>query len=233
MPATPNTHTIEIAGREVELKIRRHPRARHLILRIDDAGEGAVITMPMRATVREALKMAKDKSDWIMNGLSACPKRKQFMDGAIIPFRGTDYVIRNPSNAMGVNIIGGEIIVGGKPEHLARRLRDWLVKNARTEINSLVVEKTKLIDKKAGRITLRDTRTRWGSCGPTGNLNFSWRLILAPSYVLDYLVAHEVAHLVHHNHSNNFWQLAEKIAADMKSAHSWLDVNGKTLHSFG
>ncbi|MDH5772094.1 MAG: M48 family metallopeptidase [Rhodospirillaceae bacterium] len=227
------THTIEISGREVELKIRRHPRARHLILRIDDSGEGAVITMPMRATLRDALKMAKDKSNWILQGLLSHPGRNIFKDGMIVPFRGVEHVIRNQPAAIGVKLSNGEIIIGGKPEHLPRRTRDWLVKNAKAEINSLVAEKTKLIDKKAGRITLRDTRSRWGSCGPTGNLNFSWRLIMAPEYVLDYIVAHEVAHLAHHDHSDNFWQLAEKLAVDMPSAHGWLDENGKTLHSYG
>ena len=233
MPLSIKTHTIEISGREIELKIRRHPRARHLILRIDDSGEGAVITIPMRAAVRDALKMAKDKSSWILDGLLAHPGRNYFKDGMAIPFRGSDHIIRNQPAGMGVNANNGEIIIGGKPEHLARRLRDWLIKNARTEINSLVMEKTKLIDKKAGRITLRDTRSRWGSCGPTGNLNFSWRLIMAPAFVLDYLVAHEVAHLAHHDHGDNFWQLAEKLAVDMPAAHGWLEANGKTLHSYG
>ncbi|MDH3335557.1 MAG: M48 family metallopeptidase [Rhodospirillaceae bacterium] len=227
------THTIEISGREVELKIRRHPRARHLILRIDDSGEGAVITMPMRATLRDALKMAKDKSSWILEGLLSHPGRNAFKDGMAIPFRGAEYVIRNQPSAIGVELSNGEIVIGGKPEHLPRRMRDWLIKNAKAEINYLVAEKTKLIDKKAGRITLRDTRTRWGSCGPTGNLNFSWRLIMAPAHVLDYLVAHEVAHLAHHDHGNDFWQLAEKLATDMPGAHDWLDKNGKTLHSYG
>ncbi len=226
-------HTVEIAGREIALKIRRHPRARHLILRIDAAGEGAVITIPTRATIREALKMANDKAGWILDGLNSHPKRIPFVQGNTIPYRGSKHIIHHNLATIGITAVNGEILVGGKPEHLTRRLKDWLKKNARKEITSLVTEKTNAIDKKAGRITLRDTRSRWGSCGPTGNLNFSWRLIMAPEYVLDYLVAHEVAHLTHHNHNKDFWELTKKLALDMTSAHRWLEEKGKTLHSFG
>ena len=226
-------HTVKIAGREIALKIRRHPRARHLILRIDAAGEGAVITMPTRATIREALKMANDKAGWILDGLNNHPKRIPFVQGNRIPYRGLEHKIHHNPATIGISVIDGEILVGGKPEHLTRRLKDWLKKNARKEITSLVTEKTNVISKKAGRITLRDTRSRWGSCGPTGNLNFSWRLIMAPEYVLDYLVAHEVAHLAHHNHNKDFWELTKTLAVDMSAAHKWLEEKGKTLHSFG
>ena len=128
---------------------------------------------------------------------------------------------------------GNEIIVGGRVEHLSRRLKDWLKKNARSQISTKVVEKTAIINERAGRITLRDTRSRWGSCGPTGNLNFSWRLIMAPAYVLDYLVAHEVAHLIHRNHDDDFWGLTKKLSNHMDDAHEWLEEKGKTLHSYG
>ena len=226
-------HSVEIAGREVALKIRRHPRARHLILRIDDTGEGAIITIPTRATIGEALKMANDKASWILDGLNNHPKRTPFANGTAIPYRGLEHTICHNPRTIGITAKDGEILVGGKPEHLTRRLKDWLKKNARTEIMSLVMEKTNIINKKAGRVTLRDTRSRWGSCGPTGNLNFSWRLIMAPEYVLDYLVAHEVAHLTHHNHNKDFWELAKTLASDMTAAHSWLEEKGKTLHSYG
>ncbi len=226
-------YSVEIAGREVALKIRRHPRARHLILRIDDSGEGAVITIPQRAAIKDALKMANDKRQWILDGINNHPKRTPFTHGTAIPYRGLEHTICHNPDAVGITAESGEILVGGKPEHLTRRLKDWLKKSARREIVSLVMEKTNVINKKPGRITLRDTRSRWGSCGPTGNLNFSWRLIMAPEYVLDYLVAHEVAHLAHHNHNKDFWSLTKTLASNMAAAHGWLEEKGKTLHSYG
>ena len=91
---------------------------------------------------------------------------------------------------------------------------------------------TLALGKPHGRIAVRDTRSRWGSCSSKGTLSFSWRLVLAPPFVLDYLVAHEVAHLAHMNHSAAFWALARRLAPRMPEAELWLKVHGPVLHRY-
>ena len=128
----------------------------------------------------------------------------------------------------------GEIHVAGRPEHLPRRLRDWLIAQMRLQIEPLVLQKATRVERRVKRITLRDNRSRWGSCGPDGSMSFSWRLVFAPPVVLDYLVAHEVAHLVHHNHGDRFWALARELCdGSMDEAHAWLRRYGETLLQYG
>lgn len=232
-PKNQKVHIIEIDGREIPLRIKRHARARHLTLRINDKGNGAQITIPKRASIAEALNMAFDKADWILRGLKEHPARIAFVAGATVPVLGDDYILRAQPDGLGVQASGFEIIVAGKAEHFSRRVSDWLKKKARREITRRVMEKAQLIGCEAGRISIRDTRTRWGSCGPTGNLNFSWRLVLAPVFVLDYLVAHEVAHLRHRDHGEQFWKLTQSLSDDMASAHEWMDRHAPELYRYG
>lgn len=232
-PKDPKTHILEIGGRAIPLRIKRHARARHLILRINDDGDGAQITVPKRATIAEALNMARDKADWILKSLSDHPTRIEFVAGATVPVLGTDYVLCAAPNGLGVRVEGFEIRVAGKAAHFSRRVTDWLKKKARSEITRLVQEKSHQIDCVPGRISIRDTRSRWGSCGPTGNLNFSWRLVMAPAFVLDYLVAHEVAHLRQRNHGEKFWKLTQSLSDDMDSAHEWMERHAPELYRYG
>ena len=128
----------------------------------------------------------------------------------------------------------GEIHVAGQPEHLPRRLRDWLTAELRGRLVPLVHAKAARVERPVKRITVRDSRSRWGSCGPDGGLSFSWRLVFAPPEVLDYLVAHEVAHLVHLNHGPRFWALARSLCdGPMEPPQAWLKANGETLLQYG
>ena len=122
----------------------------------------------------------------------------------------------------GVWLEEGTICVSGRPEHLSRRVRDFLKQQARKAILPRAQEKAARLGRHAGRITLRDTRSRWGSCSVSGDLNFSWRLVLAPIIVLDYVIAHEVAHLVEYNHGRKFWALAKDLTENMEEAKTWL-----------
>ncbi|HYI07041.1 MAG TPA: YgjP-like metallopeptidase domain-containing protein, partial [Reyranella sp.] len=124
--------------------------------------------------------------------------------------------------------------VAGRPEHLPRRLRDWLTAELRHRLVPLVHAKARRVERPVKRISVRDSRSRWGSCGPDGGLSFSWRLVFAPPEVLDYLVAHEVAHLVHLNHGPRFWALAERLCdGPMGVPRAWLRANGETLLQYG
>lgn len=227
-------HIIDIDGRQVPLIVRRHPRARRIILRVNTAGEGAVVTIPVHAELADGLEMARRQAAWLGRALDDMGQRTLFRDGAKVPYQGDDYTLRHVAGARGtVWIESGEIHVTGQACHMARRLGDWMKNQARAEIAPLAHAKAAQIGQVAARITIRDTRTRWGSCSAKGGLSFSWRLVMAPGQVLDYVVAHEVAHLAHMNHGSLFWQTVDTLCADPKAGRDWLSNNGSALHRIG
>lgn len=235
-------HTLDIDGQAVPLCVRRHKRARRLILRLDETGAGAVVTLPPGSRIQDGIDMARRQSAWLARQLKRSPRPVTFADGAQIPYLDQDHRVRHDPAGRGIVRADGEIRVAGRPEHLARRLTDWLRKQARAELTARAHAKFEALQALAGkgpaltrlgRIAVRDTRTRWGSCGPDGSLNFSWRLIFAPEHVIDYVVAHEVAHLAHRNHGPDFWDLAGRLSADMTAAKAWLNGQGRHLHRFG
>ena len=124
------------------------------------------------------------------------------------------------------------LCIAGDPAHLPRRVSDWLRRECRRDLERAVAQAAAAIGKRSPPITLRDTASRWGSCTSSGRLNFSWRLILAPSFVLDYLAVHEVAHLVHMNHSPKYWALCRSLNADTDRAEAWLNTQGTSLHRY-
>ncbi|MDA0655576.1 MAG: SprT family zinc-dependent metalloprotease, partial [Proteobacteria bacterium] len=199
---------------EIPLIIRRSPRARRISLKIDSHSGAAVLVLPRNASESEGVRFAEKHQHWLKSKLLELPPPIAFEDGALIPLRGQDLrIIHQPHGRGLVKERDGELVVFGQPEYLARRLKDWLKRQARTDIGPLVTEKAALIGQKHGRISVRDQKTRWGSCAVNGNLSFNWRLILAPSYVLEYVVAHEVAHLAEHNHSKAFWHKVGELTA--------------------
>lgn len=227
-------HSLEIGGRKIPLIVRRHPRARRMTLRLNTVGEGAVVTIPPQTSSADALDLARRQSSWLCQHLDEMGERVVFGDGVQIPFQGVQHLVRHSKYGYGtVWIEDGEINVAGGIEHLSRRLGDWLKKQARTRIVSLAHQKAKQIDKTLARITVRDTRTRWGSCSSKGGLSFSWRLIMAPPEILDYVVAHEVAHLAHMNHSSSFWDTVDGLTENAKGGRAWLNDNGTVLHRIG
>jgi len=132
-----------------------------------------------------------------------------------------------------VRIINGEIRVRGDPAHLARRVRDHLVSTARAELAPRARRLAAQIGREIRRVSVRDTKSRWGSCSGRGNLSFSWRLILAPEAVLDYVVAHEVAHLAEMNHGPRFWRLVESLVPGSAGPRSWLKQHRDRLLAYG
>jgi predicted metal-dependent hydrolase len=147
---------------------------------------------------------------------------------------GSQYVLRWDRHAPArVHAVGAMIIVGGERDQFAHKVTDWLKRRARERITRRAEATAERIDKTIGRISIRDPRARWGSCTHKGDLSFSWRLILAPSHVLDYVVTHEVAHLTHLNHGRNFWRLVEKLMPDYSAARTWLDSHGPELQRYG
>lgn len=235
MPLKPDApRSLLLATREVPLELSRHPRARRITLRLNQTGDGVRLVLPRRTPVQEALEFAERNAGWILKHLEQVPARIPFSNGAIIPLLGEDHVIaHDPATRCGVRRDGRVIRVSGLAEHLPRRVEDFLKREARGEIGARARDKAASIDRRVGRLSLRDTRSRWGSCNSDGDLSFSWRLILAPEHVLDYVVAHEVAHMVHLNHSQRFWKLAGKLSQDMPAARAWMERHGAQLWRYG
>ncbi len=195
-----------------------------------------MLVAPVRAARRQALDFLARNEDWLTTHVAQLPVILPFTDGATIPVLGVAHLVRNdPGRLRGVTrIADGTIVVPGAPEHLPRRLTDFLKAEARREIGRRVSSKAEVLGEKIAALTLRDTRSRWGSCSGRGRLTFSWRLILAPDFVLDYVVAHEVAHLREMNHSRRFWDVCASLTqADPKAARAWLKSHGGSLHAYG
>jgi len=227
--------TITLAGRAIDVVIKRNRRAKRLILRIDGQQENTVaVTLPYGAPTSEGIAMVRRKADWIMPRLETTPKKIAFTDGASVPFLGDDHVIRHRPDARGtVWREDGIIHVAGKPEHLSRRVTDWMRKEARALLAERARFHAAALGVEVKRVTIRDTRSRWGSCSAQGGLSFSWRLILAPLSVLDYVAAHEAAHLVEMNHGKAYWQVVGRLVEDYQTPREWLKHNGPRLHRYG
>ena len=228
-------HRIRLGAAYVEILVRWSDRARNLLLKYDSKKDHAVLVLPKGISEKRGLAFVESHQDWLLEQIRALPDRLDFLPGSTIPYRGVDHLIRHdPDHRHGVRITDGPcLLVAGPVAHLSRRLRDHLRKEAKALITPLAAEYAAKIRKKPGRITIRDQKTRWGSCSARGDLSFNWRLILAPVEVLDYVVAHEVAHLAQHNHSPAFWAVVEQLQPDMKIWRKWLKQHGTRLHRIG
>ena len=229
------TLAVDLAGKPIAMRVRRHARARNLILRIEEDGSGIVVTVPFGVAISEAVDLAQSRAEWIRQHLDSWLARIPFADGVSIPFLGDEYrVVHSPARRGVAWREGDEIHVAGKAEHLPRRLRDWLVSEARREMGARAHAKAAEIGKLVTRVSVRDMRSRWGSCGEGGGISFAWRLVMAPDWVLDYVVAHEVAHLKHLNHGKRFWDLTARLTtSDIAAAEKWLDTKGNILYRYG
>jgi predicted metal-dependent hydrolase len=231
----PEQLTIAHAGDTLPVTFVRSRRSRRASLRVDAAGRRIVLTAPLRMARATAVEFAQAQAGWIAARLKRLPPRRPFVDGAELPLFGEPHRVRHRNGVRGaVWRDGSEIHVAGRPEHLPRRLRDWLTAELRGQLVPLVHAKAAQVERPVKRITLRDSRSRWGSCGPYATLSFSWRLVFAPPEVLDYLVAHEVAHLVHLNHGPRFWALARALCdGPIEAPQAWLKKNGEILLQYG
>lgn len=229
-----NGDSIYVTGLPRPLVVMRAPRARRVRIRVDARKGEAVLVLPPRAALREGRDFAQSNAAWLRARLAELPPRVAFEPGVEISVGGTSYVLRWDRHAPArVHAVGALIIVGGEREQFAHKVTEWLKRRARERITRRAEALAERIEKKIRRVSIRDPRARWGSCTHKGDLSFSWRLILAPAYVLDYVVAHEVAHLAHLNHGPNFWRLVEKLMPDYAEARAWLDGHGPELQRYG
>ena len=239
---------VDSDGTEISVPTRHSRRATRMLLRVDPARGGPELVLPDGVAADRAADFARRHIGWLRARLDRLPSRVAFADGAVIPVLGIDHRIRHrPDQRGGVwradaategpemqgpEQRGPELHVAGDPAHLPRRLTDWLKAEAKREIAPRARDHAAILERRLGRVSVRDTRSRWGSCSARGDLSFSWRLILAPEPVLDYVVAHEAAHLVEMNHSVRFWRLVERLMPDYERWRTWLKHHGARLHAY-
>ena len=225
-------------GTRFRVALRRRPTARRLTLRVSSATGEVVMTLPPRSSLAVARTFAISHGGWILARLAKMPERVPLAAGSLLPLRGIPHRIVHRSERSGATraeVVDGEAVISVACEapHLPRRVRDFLEREVRKDLTQAVKTYTEALGQGPKRITVRDTRSRWGSCTARGELNFSWRLILAPPLVLDYLVAHEMGHLREMNHSSRFWSLVESLCPNVEEAERWLKRNGAGLHRYG
>jgi len=213
----------------VPLTLRRSARARRISLRISQLDGRVTLTLPRGVPDAEALGFARSKEAWIRGHLDARPGDVAVGPGAVLPVEGRPRrVVAGPGR--GVRLSAETIAV---PEaNAARRLQTWLRGLARDRLAGAADSYAAALGRGYTRLTLRDTRSRWGSCSSRGALMFSWRLVLAPPEVLRYVAAHEVAHLAEMNHSAEFWAVVEDLHGPYDAPRRWLREQGAGLHRF-
>lgn len=217
---------------DVSVLLRPSSRARRLSLRVSKLDGRVTLTVPQGASRREAVRFAQERADWIRKHLADTKPELRPEIGDEIPFLGTPHRLVQ-SSGRAAKIGDAEILLPtGDPNKTALRLQALLKHEARNRLVAASDHYAGLVGRRFGRVTIRDTRSRWGSCSSEGNLMYSWRLVMAPIEVLDYVAAHEVAHLVHMDHSAAFWDQVGAICPDYKTPRKWLRDNGSTLHRF-
>ena len=225
---------LSIDGRLLPVTVRLNPRARRMIVKVNPATGEVSVTAPSRTGADAAVAFARREQTWIAAQLAKALMPVALEPGATVPFRGVPHRIE-PA-ARGVAPVWRQddvIFVRGQAGHAPRRLLDFLKSQAREILAERAIHHATSLGVTPSRIMVRDTLSRWGSCSSARVLSFSWRLIMAPDFVLDYVVAHEVAHLREMNHSPRFWAHVRTLAPDMEKAQAWLKRHGRELQRYG
>lgn len=232
------TSALSIIGLDADVEVRRHPSARRLTLRVSQTRRAVIVTVPARCRLDEANLFVHRNLAWVRERLGRLPHLVPLADGSVLPLRGVPHTVMFSRRETGPIIVarstdkGAVIDVRGRPEHCPRRLRDWLREEAKRDLDDRVSHHARQLGLSPRRLSLRDQTSRWGSCSSKGVLSFSWRLILAPTYVLDYVAAHEVAHLAEMNHGPRFWALVRQTYPEMDQARIWLRQYGLQLYRY-
>ena len=230
----PRPRTVTVNGRELPLTIRENARATRMTLRIEPGGQALKLTIPTGLPGREIEEFLTRHHGWLMTRLARVPETGPLAQDRMISIRGVDHRIEMTGKLRGLaeeTEIDGvpTLLVSGLPEHVGRRVSDHLKRVARQQLETAVRTHAATLGKPVRAIAYKDTKSRWGSCTSEGNLAFSWRIAMAPDFVIDYLAAHEVAHLKEMNHGPNFWATCKELCPRTKEAKRWLKQNGSRL----
>ena len=228
---TGKTFDIENAF-DFPLKVNTSFKLRRLNLRIDHKKRMVVLSMPKLCSKKKALDFIGEHIDWIEEKLSQLPEIKEFEDGEKINLFGAQITICHNADFGAPKLIDNQLCVGGDKEFLHRRIKDYIKREAK----KIFYAKSKVLAEQIGHeligISIKDTKSRWGSCSSLKHINYNWRIALAPDFVIDYLMAHEVAHLKHQDHSNAFWKTVESLCPISKQGKDWLKKHGNELYLY-
>ncbi len=215
----------------VEVHLKRSARARRFSLRVSRLDGKVTLSMPLRAREGEALAFLKGHEGWLRETLQGMPESalRPVGLGSLVPVEGRELLL-SPGTGRGIRVEAEQLLVPGDPSAAGARVAAWLKALARDRLAAASTRYAALVGRRFSSLALRDTRSRWGSCSPDGRLMYSWRLIMAPPPVLDYVAAHEVAHLVELNHSSAYWAVVEGIYPGWQAQRAWLHAHGQTLH---
>lgn len=222
---------LEIGDPPIPVVLKRSKRARRLSLRVSGLDGKVSLTLPVRGSNREAVAFLSEKEDWIRRHLAKRPEISPVAIGSEVPIEGQMRLIQTHTRRS-VRLEPYNIFVPPGDDKAARRVQAFLKTMARDRLAAASEHYANLVGRTFGKISLRDTRSRWGSCTSEGNLMYSWRLILAPAEVLNYVAAHEVCHLVEMNHSQAFWGQVERVMPGYSAPRKWLRQHGAELHRF-
>lgn len=227
------TSDLCLGGAPLVLRVNR--QARRLTLRLDRRGDRLTLTVPAGVSRRRALAWAADHEEWARGAVAARPEGVRLAPGASLMLFGRPHEIDwSPDRSRRVTLESGRILCGGPADTLEGRLLRWLKREALALLTRETAEYAAKLGKPAGKVSVGDPRSRWGSCTARGDIRYNWRLILAPDFVRRATVAHEVAHLERMDHSPRFYALvAQLLEADPKPAREWLRREGATLHRVG
>lgn len=224
---------IEIAGRLVPIELRRHPTAKRLTLRLAPDGSAVKITLPRWCASKEAIAFAHARIDWLESQLAKVPEPRDPLESRRVDFRGREISVDWHGDAPRKPVLEDDMLrIGGPEETLAKRLQRWLEREALelfTADTAFYCERAEL---PVAPVRLTRAKRRWGSCSSEGVLRLNWRLVQAPDHVRRSVVAHEVTHLVHFDHSPDFHTLLGQIfEQDIETANRWLSAHGRTLYA--
>ncbi|OLS42931.1 M48 family peptidase [Rhodovulum sp. BSW8] len=213
----------------LEVTLRRSARARRYSLRVSQLDGRVTLTLPQRAPEADGLAFVREKEAWIRRHLSARPEDQVVRAGGTVPYEGRALALV-PGSGRAPRLHEGTLAVPGPAAEVPARVQAFLKTRARARLAAAADGYTAALGLSYRRLTLRDARSRWGSCSSRGDLMFAWRLIMAPPEVLDYVAAHEVAHLVEMNHSPAFWAVVARLMPGYEAPRAWLRANGAALH---
>ena len=212
---------------DIPVRLVKSTKAKHILLKQNTKGE-IILTCPRFCPKMMAITFAKGQAAWIRAHVQYGPKETIFSPKDVVTILGEKYALRQGKTTQYGR---GVLTVSGSPEFFHRRVCSCAQNMLLSYIQSRVGELTKKLGVKAGRITLKNTSSRWGSCSSSKNLSFCWKIAFAPLNVIDYLVIHEVSHLVQMNHGAKFWGIVDSLTKYRQSAEKWLKTNGRYLQS--
>ncbi len=215
----------------IEVLLRRSARARSLSLRVSRLDGRVTLTMPNHVADRTGMDFLRSREDWVRHQLTGVPVEEAVGLGSVIPVEGRAVTL-TPMARTRPRIDADRLLLPDQPEVAGIKAKAFLRTLARDRLAAASDRYASELGLGYGRITLRDTRSRWGSCTARGDLMYNWRLVMAPTEVLNYVAAHEVAHLAEMNHSRAFWRVVERLFPHHRKCRDWLKDEGATLHRY-